>query len=292
MVTVPKYITVTALILSVVIVTVIIFDYIDDSEIKVVRELPACNNEPRPPIPDVEGIAWNLDECYYFLDDPSIPYELQRVLDICFTSVGKAYDFKSFDNGTHYIDITYCEWKTRDLPGYPGKGFFEDESNSKSNTQISVEEELLEIETTHCSLFEKYDYYKGKYLTKENESIAQQKLEDCIKQKYDEVDFLQSLTCHELSEKSKNGSDELEYGNKLIVQRLLKNCINYEGHDANVGTCQSLSERYRTGEPYLDIANRLLTEQKLQDICHYDLEEKFGNLYEDDFEIDYTEKFN
>lgn len=38
------------------------------------REVPACNLEPRDPPPNVEGISWNFDECYYFLDDPNIPY--------------------------------------------------------------------------------------------------------------------------------------------------------------------------------------------------------------------------
>lgn len=169
---------------------------------------------------------------------------------------------------------------------------YDEESDSKLNTQISVEEQLLEIETTHCTTFAKYDYNTN-YMTKENRYIAKQKLDDCYKQNDDEKDLLRNWTCHELSEKSKNGFDELEWSNNgLSAYRDLKSCLNYEEHNANVGSCESLHKRYGQGDPYVDIENRLLTEQKLQDICHYNLEEEFGNIYEDNFEIDYTEKFN
>jgi hypothetical protein len=303
MATIPKYISIITLVIVAVIGTVAIFAYIDDSQIKVVRELPECNNEPKPPVPDVEGIAWNIDECYYFLHNPSIPYGFQ-IPDICTKDMIKhlAKYSSMFSNDEHFMlnfvglpdgtNLEHFEQCKNQLLEIRNKNF-EDESVSKLNTQISVKEELLEIESRHCSVFPKYDYNKGEYLTRENESIAKQKLDDCYKQIEDEKDLLRSWTCQELSEKSKNGFDELEWSNDgLAAQRHLQYCINSEKHRANVGTCQSLSERYRTGEPYLNISNKLLTEQKLQDICHYDLEEKFGKIYEDDFEIDYTEKFD
>lgn len=55
-----------------------------------------------------EDAVWNLDECYWFVDDPNIPYELQLVLDYCSDSYHYSDDLLVFTNETHYIDNGDC----------------------------------------------------------------------------------------------------------------------------------------------------------------------------------------
>ncbi len=147
-------------------------------------------------------------------------------------------------------------------------------------TRSDLKEELLEIQNRHCSVFAKYNYNK-EYLTVETQSIGEQRLDYCNDQRDEERSVVNGSTCSELSLISENNFEGIEFSNtKLIVVMKLDSCLNYEKHDANVGSCESLRQRYVTGEPYLEIANKLLTEQKLKDICHYDLKKEFGNIYE------------
>ena len=150
----------------------------------------------------------------------------------------------------------------------------------EEQTKSDLKEELLEIQNRHCSVFAKYHHLR-EYVSDENESIAKEKLLSCYNQINEERSIVNQSTCQELFLISENNFEGIEFSNtKLIVNLKMSSCLNYEEHDANVGSCESLRQRYVTGEPYLDIANRLLTEQKLKDICHYDIKKEFGNNYE------------
>ncbi len=73
--------------------------------------------EPTSEMPH-EDAVWNLDECYWFVGDPYMPFELLQVLTYC--DILPPFEDKilyDFSNSTHYIDSNTCEWKIIDVNG-------------------------------------------------------------------------------------------------------------------------------------------------------------------------------
>lgn len=85
--------------------------YIDNGDCEWKEKWSSTCLEPTSEIPH-EDAVWNLDSCYWFLDDPYTPYELQRVLDWCNDdSETKLTRGMSWQNETHTFSMPDCTWE-------------------------------------------------------------------------------------------------------------------------------------------------------------------------------------
>ena len=159
--------------------------------------LPDCNNDEKPPMPDVEGIVWNLDECYYFLDDPSIPYNSE----------------------IYFLE----QWREQPCSSYEGIPKYKELTPKTSAYEMRYAEcnELRTLENMSCPEIVDRNTTGGRYESKDNREFARDKVLACSDI---EENLVYHGSCDDISDRSYSGEPYLFEDHKMQAENHLIDC--------------------------------------------------------------------